>query len=251
MLDKRTPTMAPAADGEWIADHRRVWAQKPSLRMVYTRWFRLLREAGATGGPTVELGCGSGFFKELYPDVIATDTVPNPYADRIVDAAELPFANGELANIVLLDVFHHLPAPARFLREVARTLRPGGRLVMLEPWVGWLGRVFYTYVHHEDCDLDVSPADPWASAAKDAMQGNVALPYMYFRPRGYAEKLDLPLRIARLEPFSAIPWLLSGGFQPFTLLPSAIVRPVELADRLVSRLPRLTAVRCLIVVEKL
>lgn len=60
----------------------------------------------------------------------------------------------------------------------------------------------------------------------------------------------MPLRVVRREPFAAVPWLLSGGFQPFGLLPGALAGAVEVVDRLVSRLPSVTASRCLIVVEK-
>jgi hypothetical protein len=33
-------------------------------------------------------------------------------ADRVVDAEALPYADGELANVALLDVYHHLSRPA-------------------------------------------------------------------------------------------------------------------------------------------
>jgi SAM-dependent methyltransferase len=239
-----------APSGDWLATHRGVWARKPTLRAVYARWFHLLRDACGPGTPIVELGCGPGLFKELYPEVIASDTISNPYADRIVDAAALPFADGELAGIVMLDVFHHLPDPAQLLREAARTLRPGGRLVMIEPWMGLAGRVFYRHVHHEVCDASVDPAAPWKSPDKDPLQGNVALPDLYFQPRGHLERLALDLRVVRREPFAALPWLLSGGFQPFTLLPAAWVGALERIDRVISRSPALTATRCLVVIER-
>lgn len=241
-------TQAPPTD--WISKYRDLWARKAALRAVYREFFRRLREACLPNASVVELGCGPGFFKELYPEALATDAVPNRYADRIVDAAALPFADGEVGNIVWLDVFHHLPRPEQFLREAARTLQVGGRLVMIEPWMGLAGRLLFRYVHHEDCDLGVDPARPWALADKDPMEGNAALPYLYFRPNGHVERMGLPLRVTRREPFAALAWLLSGGFQPATLLSAAMVGAVDKLDRVVSLLPALTAVRCLVVVEK-
>ena len=242
-------THEPTTD--WLATHRRVWEQKLVLRHVYTRWFRALWAGCAPGNPVVELGCGPGLFKCMYPDVVATDTQANPYADRIVDAAALPFAEAEVANLVMLDVFHHLPAPEQFLREAARVLRRGGRIVMIEPWMGLAGRWFYRYVHHEQCDLRVDPANPWSVTDKDPMQGNVALPYLYFRPGGQLERVALPLAVIERRPFAALPWLLSGGFQPFSLLPAGLAGAAETFDRLLSRAPGLTASRCLVIVEKL
>lgn len=239
---------APPAD--WVAAHRSVWARKESLRKVYTCWFSVLRDACVADAPIVELGCGPGFFKERYPEVVATDVAPSPYADRVVDAAALPFADGEVGTIVFIDVFHHLPQPEQFMHETARVLRPNGRLVMLEPWMGLAGRLLFRYVHHEDCDLTVAPDDPWGGANKDPMQGNAALPYLYFRGGGHLERMDVPLRVIRRQPFAALPWILSGGFQSVSFLPAPLVSAAEFVDRLVSLVPPVTATRCFVVVEK-
>jgi SAM-dependent methyltransferase len=227
-----------------------MWARKHGLRAVYERWFRRLREACAPDAPVVEIGCGPGFFKERYPEIVATDVTENPHADRVVDAAALPFGDGEVGSFVLLDVFHHLLKPEAFLRESARTLRPGGRLVLLEPWMGLAGRALYRYVHHEHCDLGVDPLAPWQGPQKDPMLGNSALPYLYFRPDGVLEHLDLPLRTIHREPLAAVDWVLSGGFQPVNLLPRALVGMATTADRLLSRIPALTATRCFLIIEK-
>jgi SAM-dependent methyltransferase len=238
-----------APQEDWLAAHRAVWARKPSLREVYGRWFAVLRQACA-GEPIVELGCGPGFFKERYPDVIATDAIANPHADAIVEAAALPFGAAQVGGIVLLDVFHHLPRPAAFLAEAARVLRPGGRLALIEPWLGLAGRVFYRWVHHEDCDLGVDPTAPWGESSKGAMEGNAALPWLYFRAGGDLERAGLPLRVMRREPFAGLPWLLSGGFQPYGLLPRPLLRAAEQLDRWLSGAPALTALRCLLVIER-
>ena len=241
-------SQAPGDD--WVAVHRAAWQRKPIVRDVYGRWFAALRQACA-GPPIVELGCGPGFLKERYPDVIATDAIPNPHADLVVDAGALPFGDARIGSVILLDVFHHLPRPAAFLAEAARILRPRGRMVMIEPWIGLAGRALYRWIHHEDCDLRVDPVVPWRRGAKDAMDGNAALPYLYLRAGGHLERLGLPLHVVRREPFAALPWILSGGFQPFDLLPKTLLPAAERLDRLLSVAPALTATRCLLVVERM
>jgi hypothetical protein len=66
----------------WLADHRRIWQRKASLRRVYGGWFRTLREACAPGAPVVEVGCGPGLFKERYPEIVATDVEANSGSRR-------------------------------------------------------------------------------------------------------------------------------------------------------------------------
>jgi SAM-dependent methyltransferase len=239
-----------AATVDWITIHRERWARKASLRAVYRRWFACLHAACVPETSIVELGCGPSFFKELYPEVLATDVMASPFADRIVDAADLPFADGEVDNFVLVDVFHHLPRPDQFLREAARTLRPGGRVAMIEPWLGVVGRLIFRYLHHEDCDPCIDPVCPYNVCGKDPMQGNAALPYLYFRMGGYLEQMGTPLHVIQRDPFAGLPWLLSGGFQPVNLIPAKLVGLAELLDRWLSRVPRLTATRCLLVLER-
>ena len=95
---------------ETLRDHERAWNERPLLRRIYRDWFALMASRlSDVPGPTVELGAGLARFREVVPDVVETDVEETPWADLVVDAESLPYADGELANIVMLDVFHHLP----------------------------------------------------------------------------------------------------------------------------------------------
>ena len=107
---------------------------------------------------------------QRHPDRRREDTV----GGGIVDASELPDADGALANIVMLDVFHHLADPARFLDEATRTLAVGGRVVMVEPYCSPVSTRLYKPFHHERTDLH---ADPFAPAdAASPLESNQARP---------------------------------------------------------------------------
>ncbi|MFC5279119.1 class I SAM-dependent methyltransferase [Halorubrum rubrum] len=48
------------------------------------------------------------------------------------DAGRLPFRDGSVDAVMVVDAFHHLPDRGAALREVARVLAPGGVLVVRE-----------------------------------------------------------------------------------------------------------------------
>jgi SAM-dependent methyltransferase len=53
--------------------------------------------------------------------------------DACADLARLPFRDGCFAAAIHLVTLEHVPEPARVLGEIARTLAPGGRLLVAAP----------------------------------------------------------------------------------------------------------------------
>jgi ubiquinone/menaquinone biosynthesis C-methylase UbiE len=109
----------------------------------------LIRETFAPlGGKTLlDIGCGSGtLVKALAADganvtgidpgeealARARTTVPGARFEA-ASAEAMPFPDGQFEGAVMLNSLHHVPDPARALGEAARVLRPGCRLVVVEP----------------------------------------------------------------------------------------------------------------------
>lgn len=55
--------------------------------------------------------------------------------DVFADAANLPFPDSSFDAVVCLEVLEHVPAPQRVMNEIARVLRPGGRLWLSMPFI--------------------------------------------------------------------------------------------------------------------
>jgi SAM-dependent methyltransferase len=119
-----------------LQDYRTVWDRKPVLRLVYDDFYDRIVAACASG-MTIEIGGGIGNLKQRLNDVVATDIQFESGLDCVADAQYLPFATGIAANIVMVDVLHHIEFPIVFFREAERVLRSDGRLIMVEPAITW------------------------------------------------------------------------------------------------------------------
>jgi len=242
---------------EVLNRHRRVWLDKPVLRRIYQEEFfsRQLAQR-RMDGISIEVGGGPGFFKAAFPEVVSTDLIYCPWLDVVADAQSLPFRKGSVSNVFGLDTLHHLAAPIAFLKEAERVLAPGGRLILVEPWVTPFSFLIYRYLHQEDCDLSADPYEvpnPDRPTAKKAFDGNQAIPYLLFRPKNRARTIALvpKLAIAKLEEFCLFAYLLSFGFKAMNLLPEFLYPGLAKFERVTLRLWRsIASLRVLIVLEK-
>ena len=157
----------------------------PLFARGYDRFSRVAEDAGLRDkrrallararGRTLEIGAGTGVNLELYPDSVSELVLTEPDAHmrrqlerklaalgrraEVVDAGgqHLPFPDASIDTAVATLVFCTIPDPEAALAEVARVLKPEGRLLFLEhvrsndpktarwqdrlerPW-GWFGR---------------------------------------------------------------------------------------------------------------
>ncbi len=127
--------------GEWDRLREELFGRTSDLRALAG-----LFAAGLVVG---DLGCGTGkvaewlgLFAHRIIAVDASKEMLRAAAEHLSgqkhveirhgSLEELPIRNGELDVALMMLVLHHLPEPRRVLVEAARTLKPGGRLVILD-----------------------------------------------------------------------------------------------------------------------
>ena len=238
-----------------IHENREAWKKKPVLREVYANFYRqIAANLAMTAGDfkNLELGSGMGNVKQFIPDCITSDIFTNSWLDRMENAYSLSFADGSLANLILFDVWHHLEYPANALAEASRVLKPGGRLLVMDPAMSAAGRFVYGLFHHEPLGF----ANRFQ--ARPVAIGNPAeLPY--FAAQSSAHRL----LVHREEPELLVDWslvkvlkitsfayLASGGFRGRQLYSDNLLPMIRAVDRLLGIFPSLFAARLLIVLEK-
>jgi SAM-dependent methyltransferase len=229
-----------------------MWDRKPVLRLIYEDFYERIVSA-CTAGSTIEIGGGIGNLKQRLPRVWATDIQFAPWLDCVADAQRLPFAAGAAANIVMVDVLHHIEFPVVFFREVQRILSSGGRLIMVEPAITWGSSAFYRLFHQEPVRMSVDPlAEGLPDASRNPYDSNQAIPTLLAtRHREQFHQQFPSLRMVRVDWFSFVVYPCSGGFKPWNLIPAIFARRALALERTLERfVGRFAAFRMMLVIEK-
>jgi len=192
---------------------------KPFLKAIYDEWYEMLNNSlPGMEGHVLELGSGAGFLKDVIPNVITSEVFFSPNVDLIADGCRLPIPESSLRAIVMTDVLHHIPAVELFFHEAVRCLRPGGRILMIEPWVTSWSKLIYQNLHHEPFLPD---SKDWGFPSSGPLSGaNGAIPWILFvRDRKKFEQTYPQLTIESVHPFMPFRYLLSGGVSTRNLIP--------------------------------
>lgn len=231
--------MLPEAKGidldapEAMDVHRRIILSKPFLYKWYEIYFDAVGSAEAEtahlAGVSLELGSGAGLLKDVYPNIITSDTVANANIDKVEDAAALSFADGSLKAVYCLNTLHHISDARRFFSELDRCMMPGGVVVMVEPAMSRFARFVWRNLHHENCE----PCWDWEfpNDRQRMTASNSALPWIVFdRDRKVFKECFPRLEIIEVSHFDFLLYLLSGGLSYRALAPSwafKLLRSVE------------------------
>jgi SAM-dependent methyltransferase len=213
----------PLDDPQTTHLRRRIIQEKPFLRSIYLEWYEQVAKELPPGREGVlELGAGAGFLGQFVRGLIASDVFMCPEIDIVLEAAALPFRDGALRAIAMIDVLHHLPAPRKFFDEAARCVRHDGAIVMIEPWVTFWSRVVYGRLHHEPFAPE---AEKWEFDSTGPLSGaNGALPWIIFERDRATFEYEFPCwEIRHIQLLMPFRYLISGGVSLRSIMPAATV----------------------------
>jgi SAM-dependent methyltransferase len=224
LLDKlKLPEVRDAAsldDAALSLLHRQIIIKKAFLRRIYEDFYQELMDAAdfSPDKSILELGSGGGFLKERYPAIITSDVLELPSVDQVFSALAMPFDDGSLDAIVMIDVLHHIPDVRAFFREATRCLKAGGRVAMIEPANTPWARFIYKNFHHEGFD----PNAGWEFQSQGPLStANGALPWIVFHRDRHQFESEFPmLQILQIRPHTPFRYLLSGGLTLQQLVPT-------------------------------
>ena len=137
------------------------WGDPFQVHLHEQRYAKALSEVNPTDN-LLEIGTGLGVFSSRIAPVVATyqgieydseackaakKRVPNPDSITEGDAQSLRFPSASFDAVVCLEVLEHLPDYRKALDEIARVLRPDGRLIASIPYAK-VGAPSRTNPHH-------------------------------------------------------------------------------------------------------
>ena len=209
---------------------REIIQNKAFLHALYTEWYEQIICVLPQKNDVLELGSGAGFFQQYLPEVITSEVFETPGVKLIADACDLPLPDKSLDAIVMTDVFHHIPDVGRFILEAGRCIRPGGKIVMIEPWRTPWSEWVYTHLHSEPFSSDSG----WKIPSTGPLSGaNGALPWFVFkRDKALFEAQYPQWHIKDIELMMPLSYLLSGGVSMRSLLPGWMYRPIRVLERI-------------------
>lgn len=241
---------------ERLRNHRRILQNKPMIREVFTEFHHVMRAlderffVNATG-LRIELGSGVYPMRETYPDVLATDIVPDPGMDRVLDALAMDLDDQSVRAFYGQNCFHHFPGVEPFFEEVMRVVAPGGGVILIEPHYGVLAQVLFKYMFAtEGFDKD---AVSWDTVTQGPMSGaNQARSYLVFVRDRQAFTQRFPhLHIRYTAPLpNYLRYLLSGGLNFKQLTPDALLGVVKRCEQLLTPVQTYLALHHVIVLQR-
>jgi SAM-dependent methyltransferase len=239
-----------------LNSHKVVLQRKPMLQEVFRElhWLFLdldRRYFRSTGGMRVELGAGVAPVRDTDPGVLATDIVESPDLDRVLDAQAMDLPDTSVHAFYGQNCFHHFPEPASFFNEVLRVVKPGGGIILIEPYHGLFASFLFKRLFRTEGFDKSMPG--WNVPMDGPMNGaNQALSYVVFdRDRALFAERYPQLEIVHQAPLTNyVRYLVSGGLNFRQLAPNFLIPVLKLVEALLSPLRCHLALHHVIVVRR-
>ena len=167
-------------------------------------------------GRVLDLGCGDSPYREYLPSTtmhIGVDRTAQRSVDVVAAGEQLPFADAVFDGAMCTEVIAHSRRPAEVLVELARVLRPGGKLYLTAPfdWHLMPPHDYYRFTSSglrvllEDAGFDVDAVEAigglFSALAGKLIEGT--LERVWFQPW---RRLGLGRGAYAVAALAALPW---------------------------------------------
>lgn len=229
----------------------RLLAKKKLLLIWYRQIYEYVKNNLSKSGLVVEMGAGSSFLHEHVPNLVRSNIIYIKENDIVFSAFALPFKDSSLGNIVLINVLHHLQDPLTFFKEAERVLKPGGRVLISDPYTSLLSYPVWHYLHPENCEKEnigfnnTGEINPMIDA-----NSATATNMFCVKDSPLAEHCNY-LRPVKVELHSKFLYWIAGGYNFPQFIPTSLNPLVKMAEKILSPFDKWLASFMYVVLEKM
>ena len=210
------------------------------------------------GNQIFELGAGAGFSKIILDDsrIILTDVEQNEWIDKQVDALDIPFEPNSVDAFICSHMIHHVAYPITFLKNLAKSLKPNGVILISEVNTSFMFKVLLRIMRHEgwNYNVDVFDTNRPANNPDDPWSANCAIPELLWSDGSKFEKKIKELKIEKNKLCEFMIFPLSGGVISKTKtinLPISVLNVLHSIDNILIKLfPKIFALGRRVVLRK-
>ena len=234
---------------------------KKNLNYLLKNRFSWMKKFISKNDKGLEVGAGGGFSKKyiLNKNFKISDLALHEHLDfKNVDAQNTQHDSNSYDFVIAVNMIHHVPYPVKFLNEMYRILKPGGKLIIQEAYCSIIFQIITIIMRHEGFDFT---KDVWndkipLSDQNDRWSGNIAVPHLIFDDReNFNKKIGDKFKIIHEKFYECLIFLNSGGVTSKTFyvpLSNFLLKFFNLIDNfLVKFFPKIFAMGRQIVLEKI
>ena len=232
-----------------------------NLNYLLKNRFSWMKEFISKNDKGLEVGAGGGFSKKyiLNKNFKISDLALHEHLDfKNLDAQNTQHDSNSYDFVIAVNMIHHVPYPVKFLNEMYRILKPGGKLIIQEAYCSIIFQIITIIMRHEGFDFT---KDVWndkipLSDQNDRWSGNIAVPHLIFDDReNFNKKIGDKFKIIHEKFYECLIFLNSGGVTSKTFyvpLSNFLLKFLNLVDNfLVKFFPKIFAMGRQIVLEKI
>jgi SAM-dependent methyltransferase len=165
----------------------------------------------------LEVGAGAGFSKHFIKNnnFKICDIENHEHLDlKGIDAQKTNLPDKSYNFVIASNMLHHVAFPIRFLNEMHRILKPGGKLIIQEAYCSVIFQIITILMRHEGFDFtkNIWSENEAMSNNSDAWSGNIAVPHLIFDDKNsFKNKFGSKFLIEHEKIYECLIFLNSGG----------------------------------------
>jgi SAM-dependent methyltransferase len=230
---------------------------KNNLKSYFEYLYKKIDREFKSESRLLEIGSGAGISRYfLGQKVERTDILPwrqNGVTGQI-NALSLPYNSNHFDGTFCVDVIHHLSDPIKAIEELLRVTTPGGKVIVIEPFVSVFSYPIYKIFHSEKATWKINLSDSGQVLSENPSEGDQGVSRSLFADKFqnvYIEQRFGEICNWKIDYFSPLSFFATGGLSRPLPTPALLIKIIlKIESFLPQFILKFTASRILVTFSK-